>query len=260
MSMPVLSLCGLGVKYGQLQALQGVMLDITAGERVAVIGPNGAGKSSLFDAVSGVAALSGGDLWLADRRIDHLPVQERARLGLMRSFQRTRLFSEMTVAGHLRCAAYSRYVSGWRRYAFWREMKGDVTSEKRLQEVAGALGLPLDEAVTALSYAGGRLLELGMMLVADAKVLLLDEPTAGLSREEADFFLRALEVFARDKTILFIEHDMQVVRQLSDRVAVLWEGKILAVDTWEMLAGNSDVNAVWPLDALNMPDGGEPCC
>ena len=247
MSTPMLSLRGLGVRYGRVQALQGVSLDIYSGERVAIIGANGAGKSSLLDALSGLTVLSEGDLWLADRQITHLSIQQRAHFGLLRSFQRTRLFSHMTVMGHLRCAAFGQRVSGWQRYAFWQEMRGDLASEKRLEEIAGALRLPLHEPVNALNYAGGRLLELGMMLVADAKVLLLDEPTAGLGQEEAAFFLKSLEVYARDKTILFIEHDMQVVQVLANRVVVLWQGIVLGCDTWTALCDDVRVNAVWPL-------------
>ncbi|MGL4668613.1 MAG: ATP-binding cassette domain-containing protein, partial [Saezia sp.] len=184
MNKVMLSLRQLGLRYGQLQALQNITLDVMAGERIAIIGPNGAGKSSLFDVLSGFVSPSAGEIILDGARLDHLSVQERAKAGLMRSFQRSRLFKEMSVLEHLRCAASIHSLPTLTRYAFWQGLKGNAQSEDHLQHLAQALSLPLHAQATQLSYAHQRLLELAMMLVADAKVLLLDEPAAGLDQAE----------------------------------------------------------------------------
>lgn len=235
MGRPLLSLQAIGLRYGQIQALQDITLDIMAGERIAIVGANGAGKSSLMDVMSGFVLPSAGELYFDGQSITHYSLQKRVALGVMRSFQRSRLFGQMTVLDHLRCAASVGHLSLWQRYAFWRDMKGDAASEVRLQEIAESFGLSLHASVTELNYAHQRLLEVGMMLAGDAKVLLLDEPTAGLSEIEAAVFLKQLEMYAKDKTVVFIEHDMKVVRALADRVLVLEQGKVLECDAWENL-------------------------
>lgn len=239
----------ISLNYGDVRALKDVSLNVSTGEHLAIIGPNGAGKTSFFDMLTGFYKLASGQLWLNGIELNRKNVQERARLGVLRGFQRSRLFKKMTVLQNLQYALSSRCFSGWERYAFWIDAQTLLKTKyqqpyEQMLEMANAMGFTSEllQPAGILSYADQRLLELAMMLLTDAKVLLLDEPAAGLSQAEFNRFMQQLNDYAADKTILFTEHDMAIVKSLADRVLVLWDGEVIACDTPDIIFQHLQVN------------------
>ncbi len=225
---PAVELRRVAHRFGVTPVLHGIDLQIAAGERMALIGPNGAGKSTLFDLVSGRFAPTGGEIRLHGKRIDGWTPQRIHRCGLARSFQVSRLFARLSARDNLRCAALA---APGRRAAFWRPLSrmGGLTARvdavlDQLEFAAARREQPAGE----LSYAEQRRLELGLTVVAGAGVLLLDEPTAGLSRSETLRMIESIRAFSAGRTLLMIEHDMSVVFDLAERVAVLAGGRLIA--------------------------------
>ncbi len=220
-----LVLDGLHKSLGGSAVLRGVSLSLRRGERVALIGPNGAGKSTLFNLVSGAMAPDSGGVWLRGRRIDGLAPQRVHRLGLARSFQVSSLFGGLSVSDNLRCAAM-----GAAGYAFWRRLSRLRAVNERAAEMIDLLGLRHRADVPAgqLSYAEQRALELGLTVAGGAHTVLLDEPTAGMSRAETAHFVGLIRRLTEGRTLLVVEHDMDVVFDLADRVAVLVDGQVAA--------------------------------
>jgi branched-chain amino acid transport system ATP-binding protein len=219
--------------HGPTQVLRGIDLAVQAGERLALIGPNGAGKSTLFDLVSGRQRCSAGEIRLHGRRIDGLPVHRIHRLGLARSFQVSQLFPRLTVLQNLHCALL--WPLGL-RYAFWRGLHSGAAGREalaRAQAMLAPFGLAARADVPAaeLSYAEQRALDVAIALAGGADVLLLDEPTAGMSRSETAAFVGLLHGATAGRTLLIVEHDMQVAFALADRVAVLAQGQLVACGT-----------------------------
>lgn len=239
-----LELRGLRKHFGRTEIIRGVDLQVEQGERLALIGPNGAGKSTLFHLISGRLAPSSGTILLRGQSIAGRPPQAIARLGLARSFQVSSLFGRLSVLDNLRCAAL--WGLGY-RYAFWRRLAGlhDVT--ERARELATALGLEAQVAVPAvdLSYANQRALEVGMTLAGGAHTLLLDEPTAGMSRGETAHFIDLIRRMTQGKTLLVVEHDMEVVFGLAQRIAVLVQGRVIACDTPQAIRANPQVQTAY---------------
>lgn len=244
MSAPVLAVCGLHQRFGATEVLRGVNLQVRAGERLALIGPNGAGKSTLFNAISGLQAPSAGDIRLFGRDITALPVHRRHRLGLARSFQISQLFPRLTVRDHLRCAAC---WNDGQAYRFWRLLGRQQALNARVELWLDRLDLGhrADHTAAELSYAEQRTLDIGMALIGGAQVLLLDEPTAGMSRSETARFVPLLREVSAGKTLLLVEHDMGVVFDLADRVAVLVQGELLACDTPQAVRANPAVQRAY---------------
>lgn len=244
----VLSVKGLGKRFGRTEVLRGLNLSVRQGERLAVIGPNGAGKSTLFHLLSGHLAPSVGEIHLPaaapGRRVQGRPPHALHRLGLARSFQISQLFGRLSVHDHLRCAAL--WPLG-HRYTAWRRLDAlhDVT--RRADEVMALIRLSHRRDVPAmhLSYAEQRALDIGLALVSDAPVLLLDEPTAGMSRSETEAFLGLLREATAGRTLLVVEHDMSVVFALADRIAVLVQGELLALDTPQAVRADPRVRAAY---------------
>lgn len=230
MSAAALQLVGVAQRFGATEVLRGVDLALRPGERVALIGPNGAGKSTLFDVLSGRRPPSAGDVWLHGERVTGLGPQALHRRGLARSFQVSRLFGRLSVADNLRCAALHAAGIGPN---VWQRLRHLTGVNARVAAMLAELGLDAqrDRPAHALSYAEQRRLELGLVLVSDARVLLLDEPTAGMSRSETAHTVALLRRLSAGRTLLMVEHDMSVVFDLADRVAVLDQGRILAFDT-----------------------------
>jgi branched-chain amino acid transport system ATP-binding protein len=241
---PALCLRGVGLSHGATRVLEGVDLTVHQGERLALIGPNGAGKSSLFQVVSGLQAPSHGEVYLNGQRIDGRAAHEVARLGLARSFQISQLFGALSVRDNLCCAALS--AMGHRR-TWWRALSGLGDVQERVQALMVQLGLAAlaDTAARALSYADQRALELGMAVVGDASVVLLDEPTAGMGAHDTERFTALIRELTEGKTLVTVEHDMGVVWALADRVAVLVRGQIVALDTPEAVRANPVVQAAY---------------
>jgi branched-chain amino acid transport system ATP-binding protein len=241
----VLELTGLRKAFGAAQIIRGVSLAVRRGERHAIIGPNGAGKSTLLNLVSGRLRASAGSVRLDGREISRLPPHEICRAGVSRSFQVTNVFHRMSVIENLRCAAMhaARYRCVW-----WRPMAGMREVAARAEEVLAQLVLAAhrDKLAGELAYAEQRALEIGLAISNEPAVLLLDEPTAGMSREES---LRAVEliraVTVPPRSLIVIEHDMSVVFSLADRISVLVYGEIIASDTPAAIQANVAVQEAY---------------
>jgi branched-chain amino acid transport system ATP-binding protein len=223
----ILQLEGVGKRFGNSEVLREVSLSVARGERVALIGPNGAGKSTLFNLISGRERPSSGRISFNGRRIDGLSPQQISRLGLGRSFQVSHLFPRLSASDNLRCAML--WSSG-QRYSFWRRL----ASLRELNSQAGLLlerlGLSgrRDTPAGELSYAEQRALELGVTVAGGAELVLLDEPTAGMSRSETARCVELIRELCAGRTLLMVEHDMGVVFELADRIAVLAQGRLIA--------------------------------
>ena len=228
--LPALELRNLHKRFGNTEVIRGASLCVAAGERVAIIGPNGAGKSTLFNLISGADQPTQGEILLSGQPIRGLEPYQVHRLGLARSFQITQVFPQLSVLENLRCAVLWHLGYG---YSFWRMLASLRDVNARTAELLDLLGLAHKRLVPAmdLAYADQRALELGITLASGAPVLLLDEPTAGMGRSETQHFVRLIEAATRGKTLLMVEHDMDVVFELADKVAVLVYGEFIAFDT-----------------------------
>ncbi|AKM32401.1 ABC transporter ATP-binding protein [Pandoraea faecigallinarum] len=243
-SAPALSVRGVSKSFGRTQVLNRVDLTLARGERLAIIGPNGAGKSTLFDVVTGRTRPDGGRVLLHERDVTAHAPHLISRLGLSRSFQTSQLFGQMSVIDHLRCAAL--WPSG-HRYTFWRRMRGLREVTQRSEAWLARLGLAhrRDVPAGALSYAEQRVLEIGLCAASSGSVMLLDEPTAGMSQSESARMVDLIAELSRGRALLMIEHDMHVVFSLADRIAVLARGAIIACDTPQRIRTHPDVRMAY---------------
>ncbi len=231
-------------RFGRTEIIRGANLTVRAGERVAVIGPNGAGKSTLFNLISGRFGSSGGDILLHGQKIDGLKPYEINRRGLARSFQVSNLFTRLSVFENLRCAVL--WSLGY-RYAFWRFLAQARDANARAAEVMAMIKLERRRDVLAmnLTYAEQRALEIGITIAGGASVVLLDEPTAGMSRSETARFVELIREVTVGKTLLTVEHDMSVVFGLADKIAVLVYGEVIAFDTPEKVRADERVREAY---------------
>ena len=220
-----LAVDGLTVRFGAVAALDRVDLDVASGERRALIGPNGAGKTTLLNVIAGELRPASGSVRLGGRDATSLPPWRRARLGLGRTFQRSTLFSQLTVAENVALAVRARMRSGWR---FWpaRDRVVDDEVERRLDAV-GLRHLARRRAAT-LGHGEQRMLELELALTAAPSALLLDEPMAGLSGAERQAALSRLLALPKDVTLIIVEHDLDAVFALAERISVLDHGVKIA--------------------------------
>ncbi|MDO8439015.1 MAG: ABC transporter ATP-binding protein, partial [Telluria sp.] len=223
---------------------RGANLTVAKGERVAVIGPNGAGKSTLFNLVSGRFGISSGDIRLNGDSIRGLKPYEINRLGLARSFQISNLFVNLSVYENLRCAVL--WSLGY-RYSFWQRLNGLRNAHERAEQVLEQIGLQRQRKVLAgvLTYAEQRALEIGITIAGGADVILLDEPTAGMSRSESDAAVELIRKVTVGKSLVMVEHDMSVVFGLADKIAVLVYGEVIACDTPANIRSNAAVQAAY---------------
>jgi branched-chain amino acid transport system ATP-binding protein len=237
-------LAGVHKRFGATPIVRGVSLAIPAGERHALIGPNGAGKSTLFNLVSGRFAPSSGEILLDGQRIDGVPPHRINRQGLARSFQVSNLFTRLSVFENLRCAVL--WSLGY-RYAFWRFLANLRDANERAEQLLAMLQLERRRDVLAmnLTYAEQRALEIGLTIAGGAQVILLDEPTAGMSKSETRRFVQLIRDVTVGKTLLTVEHDMGVVFGLADRIAVLVYGEVIAFDTPEAVRANPRVQEAY---------------
>jgi branched-chain amino acid transport system ATP-binding protein len=231
-------------RFGRTEIIRGAQLQVRAGERVAVIGPNGAGKSTLFNLISGRFGVSSGEIRLHGQRIDGLPPHRISRLGLARSFQVSNLFSRLSVFENIRCAVL--WSMGY-RYAFWKFLADLHDANDRAEEVLEMIKLDRrrDHLAGNLTYAEQRALEIGITIAGGASVILLDEPTAGMSQSETQRFIALIRSVTAGKTLLTVEHDMGVVFGLADRIAVLVYGEVIAFDTPEAVRANPRVQEAY---------------
>lgn len=242
--MSVLKIAGLKKNFGAAQIIRGIDLEINEAEFHAIIGPNGAGKSTLFNLISGQFAPTSGEVTLNGNRISGLRPYQINRMGLSRSFQVSNIFANMSVFENLRCALmWSRKVG----YCFWRFSSrcGDI--DLHTQNLAEEIGLAARGADIAgnLSYAEQRALEVGMTIAGGASVLLFDEPTAGMNHHEVETFAAFLRKIAKGRTVMMVEHDMNVVFSLADRISVLVYGQIIATGKPEEIRANPAVREAY---------------
>ena len=239
-----LELIGLRKSFGPTEIIRGVDLQIQKGELHAIIGPNGAGKSTLYNLISGMYKVSDGSIILNGDDISNKEPYEINRLGLSRSFQVTNIFPKMSVFENVRNGLL--YHSGC-KYAFWRfvNRRRDVT--ERTKEILQSIGLENkhDMPGMLLPYADQRALEIGITIAGGADVILLDEPTSGMSRSETDRAVELIRSISKDKTVVVVEHDMGVVFDLAQRISVLVYGEIIASDTPENIRCNQTVQEAY---------------
>ncbi len=242
--MNALELNGLRKSFGKTEIIRGVDLAIQAGERIGVIGPNGAGKSTLFNLISGRLRPSSGEVRLNGKRIDGLKPYEINRLGLSRSFQITNIFPKLSVFENLRCSVL--WSLGY-KYSFWRFLANLRDANARAEKLMQMIRLDGKHDVLAmnLTYAEQRALEIGITIGGGADVILLDEPTAGMSRSETARFIELIKEVTVGKTLLTVEHDMGVVFGLADKIAVVVYGEVLAFDTPDAVRSNARVQEAY---------------
>ncbi len=230
--------------FGKTEIIRGASLSVKQGERVAIIGPNGAGKSTLFNLISGRFHASTGDILVNGQSILGRKPFEINRMGLARSFQVSNLFTRLSVFENIRCAVL--WSKGY-RYSFWRFLADAKDANDRTDEVLKMIKLDKRRDVLAmnLTYAEQRALEIGITIAGGADVILLDEPTAGMSRSETTRFVQLIREVTVGKTLLTVEHDMGVVFGLADRIAVLVYGEVIAFDTPEAVRANPRVQEAY---------------
>ncbi|WP_290812313.1 ABC transporter ATP-binding protein [Halovivax sp.] len=241
---PILETDRLTKRFGAFTAVDGVNLSIRRGEFRSVIGPNGAGKTTLFNLLSGGLAATEGTVRFDGEDVTDLPPQERVRRGIGRSFQILNIFGELTVRENVRLAAQSvhRDDYGFLASLFKPTDRHDginARTDEVLDDV-GLTGLATAEA-NALSYGDKRRLELGMVLATDPELVLFDEPTAGMSIEETERTIDLIDDVLADRTLLLIEHDIELVMELSDRITVLHQGEVIAEGRPEAIADDRAV-------------------
>jgi branched-chain amino acid transport system ATP-binding protein len=221
-----LNLVGLRKDFGRTEVIRGVNLSIASGERHAIIGPNGAGKSTLFNLISGLMAPTAGEIRLRGETITAHTPYEIARRGLSRSFQVTNVFPRLTVFENVRCGAL--WATG-ARYSFWSMADRARDANARAHAILEEIGLSPRAHVPAglLTYAEQRALEIGITIAGGADIILLDEPTAGMSRHETERAMALIRKISEGRTLVIVEHDMSVVFGLADRISVLVYGEII---------------------------------
>ena len=232
-----LELKDLRKSFGKTEIIRGVNLAVRHGERIAVIGPNGAGKSTLFNLISGRFGATSGDVLLNGTEINGLKPYEINRLGLPRSFQITNIFPKLSVFENLRCSVL--WSMGY-KYSFLRFLSSLHDANARAHELLQMIQLDKKHDVLAmnLTYAEQRALEIGITIGGGANVILLDEPTAGMSRSETTRFIALIKQVTEGKTLLTVEHDMGVVFGLADKIAVVVYGEVIAFDTPDAVRAN----------------------
>jgi len=244
MSTPALSLEDVRKDFGETQIIRGVSLEIGAGERHAIIGPNGAGKSTLFHLISGKYSKTAGRIRLNGEDVTTLEPYAIARRGLSRSFQITNIFPRMTVFENLRCGLL--WSMGF-KYAFWKLVGRQKNLTQRTEEILEMIGLADRRDIQAgvLTYAEQRTLEIGITIAGGANVIMLDEPTAGMSASETDQTVELIRRVTEGKTLVMVEHDMGVVFDLADRISVLVYGEIIATGKPEEIRNNKAVQEAY---------------
>lgn len=230
--------------FGKTEIIRGANLAVAPGERVAIIGPNGAGKSTLFNLISGRFGPSSGEILLNGRRIDGKKPFEIARMGLARSFQITNIFGRLSVFENLRCGVL--WSMGY-RYSFWNRLSRLRDANERAEALMEMIKLDKkrDTLAMNLTYAEQRALEIGITIAGGADVVLLDEPTAGMSKSETRRFIELIREVTVGKTLLTVEHDMGVVFGLADKIAVLVYGEVIAFDKPDAVRANPKVQEAY---------------
>ena len=226
--------------FGATLIIRGVSLEVTKGERHAIIGPNGAGKSTLFNLISGRFAPSSGSIRVNGEKVTGCAPFELYRRGLARSFQVTNIYPRLSVYENIRCSLL--WSMGY-RYNFWRGVARLRDANERTERTLEQIGMTARRNTPAgvLTYAEQRALEIGITIAGDSSVILLDEPTAGMSRRETESAVELIRSVSQGRTLVIVEHDMGVVFNLADRISVLVYGAIIATDVPERIRQNTAV-------------------
>ena len=239
-----LELRDLRKSFGKTEIIRGANLAVAPGERVAIIGPNGAGKSTLFNLISGRFAPTSGDVILNGQRINGMAPYEINRRGLSRSFQITNIFPKLSVFENLRCGVL--WSMGY-KYTFLRFLSNLHDANERAKQLMEMIKLDKkrDTLAMNLTYAEQRALEIGITIAGGANVILLDEPTAGMSKTETSRFIHLIKEVTEGRTLLTVEHDMGVVFGLADKIAVVVYGEVIAFDTPDKVRANQRVQEAY---------------
>jgi len=241
---PILRLRGVGRRFGGLLAVNDVDLDVTPGERRAILGPNGAGKTTLFNVIAGDMLPSTGSVELFGLNVTPLPARARARLGLARTYQQSRLFLGLSVEDNIYLAVVG--VTGGRLRPVVLAKRDDELRD-RARTAAGRVAIAgkLDQIVGSLSHGEHRQVALAMALASDPKILMLDEPASGLSRGERTLLTDLLLALDRDITLILIEHDMDVALSVAERVTMMHDGRVIVEGTHDEIRANELVHDLY---------------
>lgn len=242
--MEGMSCNNLWVSYGAFHALSDVSLSFRPGRITSIIGPNGAGKTTLVNALTGSVAPSSGDVKIGKRTVNRFGPVKRTKMGLGRSFQTINVFSEMSVRENLELAAQARV---FRLQPFWRPAQGLRAPAELADKILEMVGLTAhaDRTADALSHGDQRALELGLTLIGEPDIVLLDEPLAGVGHNGIDRMNALIGKVAEGRTVILVEHNMDVVMGLSDDIVVLAGGQVLATGTPDEIRGNDTVRAAY---------------
>lgn len=242
--MTALQLRGVTKSFGKTEIIRGVDLSVGQGERHAIIGPNGAGKSTLFNLITGRFPLTTGTITLNGQDLSGLAPYQINRLGLSRSFQITNIFPKMSVFENIRCAQL--WSKGY-RYSFRHLVARQTALNESVDELLERINLHTRRDLPAglLSYAEQRTLEIGITIAGGASVIMLDEPTAGMSASETEYMVNLIREVTKGKTLIMVEHDMGVVFDLSDTISVLVYGEVIASDTPTKVRANNRVQEAY---------------
>jgi branched-chain amino acid transport system ATP-binding protein len=244
MTEPVLRIRGLRKSFGPTEIMRGVDLDLVNAERHALIGPNGAGKSTLFHLLSGHLAPSAGEIVFDGRSIGGRTPQAINRLGLARSFQITNVFPKLSVFENIRLAVMR--VHGL-QYSFWKFIDNDRVIRRETERLLELVRLTARAATLAgeMAYSEQRSLEIAMTLASDPRLILLDEPMAGMATEETHYTAQLIREVTKGRTLMIVEHDMDVVFSLSDRISVLVYGQVIATGTPDEIRNDARVKEAY---------------
>ena len=244
MAEPLLSVRGLRKRFGGLVATDGVDLDVAEGETLAVIGPNGAGKTTLIAQLSGDLAPDAGTIRFAGEDVTALPAPARSRRGFARSFQITSIFREFSALDNVALAVQAHAGHSFR---FWRRAREERALREPARAVLAQVGLATraDVEAGALAHGEQRQLEIAMALATRPRLLLLDEPVAGMGTDESQRMVALLRTLRGRHTIVLVEHDMDVVFALADRISVMVYGRVIATGAPEAIRGNAEVRRAY---------------
>jgi branched-chain amino acid transport system ATP-binding protein len=241
---PALELRAICKQFGATSIIRDLSLEIIRGERHAIIGPNGAGKSTLFNLISGCDHPTSGSIRLNGEEVTRMPPHAIHRRGLARSFQVTNIFPRLSVYENIRCSVL--WSLGY-RYSFWQRIErlrdANEQTERVLEQIR--LSARRDTPAGVLTYAEQRALEIGITIAGDTRVVLLDEPTAGMSRAEAAAAVELIHSVSHGRTLVMVEHDMGVVFDLADRISVLVYGQVIATDVPARIRANEAVRSAY---------------
>lgn len=240
----ILSVRNLNKSFGQLRILNNLSFDVQKGELKAIIGPNGAGKTTLFNVITGRFAPDDGMVRFQDRNVTGAKPHVLSRLGMARSFQINNFFVQLTVANNIELAVQSRLE---KRTSIWRNIGGDGALQKNTDEVLKWIGLEEERELQAqkLSYGDQRKLEIGLALATDPTLLMLDEPTSGMSRFESLSMIELIQKISERVTIILIEHDIEFVMKVADSILVIHYGERIAEGSPEEIEQNEQVQKVY---------------